>query len=84
MPGYPDFYSLLLASCKTKNSKVEAEGGENGGLELDLNMYSSLLRISVLVACRVKLRETLQELEKIKIFSKLRAHTLCLDHLECP
>ena len=56
MPGYPDFYSLLLASCKTKNSKVESERGENVGLELDLSKCSSLLRRSVLMACRVKLK----------------------------
>ena len=54
MPGYKDFYSLLLASCKTSNSKVEAE---KVGLELDLSKCSSLLRRSVLMACRMKLRE---------------------------
>jgi hypothetical protein len=64
MPGYTDFYSLLLASCKTQNSIVEAERGENAGLELDLSKCSPLLRRSVLMACREKLRETLLELEE--------------------
>jgi hypothetical protein len=66
MPGYKDFYSLLLASCKTSNSIVEAEIGENVGLELDLSKCSSLLRRSVMMACRVELRETLPELGEIK------------------
>ena len=66
MPGYKDFYSLLLASCKTKTPKVEAEREENAGLELDLSKCSSLLRRSIMMACRVKIRETLLELGEIK------------------
>eukprot|EP00091_Calanus_sinicus_P008777 TRINITY_DN20999_c0_g1_i1.p1 TRINITY_DN20999_c0_g1~~TRINITY_DN20999_c0_g1_i1.p1 ORF type:complete len:112 (+),score=24.14 TRINITY_DN20999_c0_g1_i1:141-476(+) len=57
LPGYPDFYSLLLASCKTRNSAGEAERGENAGLELDLSKCSALLRRSVIIACRGKLGE---------------------------
>ena len=55
LPGYPDFNSLLLASCGKQSLKVKTE--EKGCFLLDLSTCSPLLRKSIMMASKLKLEQ---------------------------
>jgi hypothetical protein len=54
-PGYPDFNSLLLASCGKQGLKVKTE--EKGCFLLDLSTCSPLLRKAIMMASKHKLEQ---------------------------
>jgi hypothetical protein len=54
-PGYPDFNSLLLASCGKQGLKVKTE--EKDCFLLDLSTCSPLLRKSIMTASKHKLEQ---------------------------
>ena len=63
LPGYPDFQSFLMASCRRKS--LESQSEENPSFLLDLRTCPPLLRQSIMIACRKRKLE--QDLEETKL-----------------